>query len=218
MSKYDIILDVFRTGSISKTAQSKNYSQPAVSQIISSFEKEIGFSVFKREKNGLFPTRQGALLFDSILKITQEENKIQKIVQSCASTDRGTIKIGTFESISTNWLPAILEMFSIDHPSDIGNILDNSHIRPNIRILSGEDMSSVLFVEKGLGIGIFPQLILNGLKKDISCRPFVEHYSRMIGIATQDSPYISPLTRDFIKTVHKYIQERYGKTYVLEDD
>ena len=49
MSKYDIILDVFRTGSISKTAQSKNYSQPAVSQIISSFEKEIGFSVFKRE-------------------------------------------------------------------------------------------------------------------------------------------------------------------------
>lgn len=78
MSKYDIILDVFRTGSISKTAQSKNYSQPAVSQIISSFEKEIGFSVFKREKNGLFPTRQGALLFDSILKITQEENKIQK--------------------------------------------------------------------------------------------------------------------------------------------
>ena len=299
MSKYDIILDVFRTGSISKTAQSKNYSQPAVSQIISSFEKEIGFSVFKREKNGLFPTRQGALLFDSILKITQEENKIQKIVQSCASTDRGTIKIGTFESISTNWLPTILEMFSIDHPSvnyelvhgtydtiqkdialdridcgfttsllseknltfcpllddefmvvlprghelskkaailaqdladypmvisaeglnyDIGNILDNSHIRPNIRILRGEDMSSVLFVEKGLGIGIFPQLILNGLKKDISCRPFVEHYSRIIGIATQDSPYISPLTRDFIKTVHKYIQERYGKTYVLEDD
>lgn len=41
MSKYEIILDVCKTSSISKTAAKLNYSQSAVSQLIKSFEKEL---------------------------------------------------------------------------------------------------------------------------------------------------------------------------------
>ena len=86
---------------------------------------------------------------------------------------------------------------------DIGNILDNSHIRPNIRILSGEDMSSVLFVEKGLGIGIFPQLILNGLKKDIRlpsiCRTlFQNDWHRYTGFSLHLSSDKRLLLKQFI--------------------
>ena len=53
MSKYEIILDVCKTGSISKTAAKFNYTQSAVSQLIKSFEKELGLSLFKRTKHGV---------------------------------------------------------------------------------------------------------------------------------------------------------------------
>lgn len=53
MSKYEIILDVCKTGSISKTAAKLNYSQSAVSQLIKSFETELGLTLFKRTKHGV---------------------------------------------------------------------------------------------------------------------------------------------------------------------
>lgn len=48
MNKYEIILDVCRTGSISKTAAKYNYTQPAVSLLIKNFEKELGLPLFMR--------------------------------------------------------------------------------------------------------------------------------------------------------------------------
>lgn len=53
MSKYEIILDVCNTGSISKTAAKFNYTQSAVSQLIKNFERELGISLFKRTKQGV---------------------------------------------------------------------------------------------------------------------------------------------------------------------
>ena len=41
MSKYEILLQVCESGSISKAAQELNYTQSAVSQAVRSFEKEI---------------------------------------------------------------------------------------------------------------------------------------------------------------------------------
>ena len=55
MSKIDVILDVYETHSISKTAVILKYTQSAVSQEIRNYEKEIGVTLFKRSKTGISP-------------------------------------------------------------------------------------------------------------------------------------------------------------------
>ena len=62
MSKYEILLQVCESGSISKAAQELNYTQSAVSQAVRSFEKEIGAPLFRRSLCRLRPPLPGTLL------------------------------------------------------------------------------------------------------------------------------------------------------------
>lgn len=117
MNKYEIILNVCETHSISKTASKLNYTQSAISQAIKSYEKELGFPIFKRSKHGMEPIPGTEDVFTSLRIICQEEEKIQQIASSRANLDSGFIRIGTIQSISYHWLPDILKQFSEVYPN-----------------------------------------------------------------------------------------------------
>ena len=116
MSKYEIILDVCKTGSISKTAAKFNYTQSAVSQLIKSFEKELGLSLFKRTKHGVSLLPNTEEIVHSLETICYEEKKIQQTAADLLSLDSGYIRIGSIQSISYHWLPDILRKFSEVYP------------------------------------------------------------------------------------------------------
>jgi len=82
MNKYEIILKAYETGNITKTAESLNYTQSAVSQAINNYEKELGFAIFIRSKSGVSPTADGLRIIDSIKRIIKEEERIQEISSS----------------------------------------------------------------------------------------------------------------------------------------
>ena len=79
MSKIDIILDVYETHSISKTAGRLKYTQSAVSQAIRNYEKEIGVTLFKRSKTGMSPLTGTDSIFEELKKIRASENHIEQI-------------------------------------------------------------------------------------------------------------------------------------------
>lgn len=116
MSKYEIILEVCRTGSISKTADKYNYTQPAVSQLIKNFEKELGLTLFKRTKYGVQLLPYAEDIARSLESICIEEKKIQQIADNLNSLDNGYIRIGSIQSISYHWLPEILKKFAEIYP------------------------------------------------------------------------------------------------------
>ena len=116
MSKYEIILDVCKTGSISKTAAKFNYTQSAVSQLMKSFEKERGLSLFKRTKHGVSLLPNTEEIVHSLETICYEEKKIQQTAADLLSLDSGYIRIGSIQSISYHWLPDILRKFSEVYP------------------------------------------------------------------------------------------------------
>lgn len=117
MNKYEIILNVCETHSISKTAAKLNYTQSAISQAIKSYEKELGFPIFKRSKHGMEVIPGTEEVFASLHTICQEEYKIHQIASSRANLDSGFIRIGTIQSISYHWLPDILKQFSEAYPN-----------------------------------------------------------------------------------------------------
>lgn len=116
MNKYEIILDVCKTNSISKTAARLNYTQSAVSQLIRNYEKELGLSLFKRTKQGVQLLPNTEAIIRSLELICQEEEKIRRTVADLNSLDSGNIRIGAIQSISYHWLPNILRNFSEAYP------------------------------------------------------------------------------------------------------
>lgn len=116
MSKYEIILDVCKTSSISKTAAKLNYSQSAVSQLIKSFEKELGLTLFKRTKHGVQLLPNTEEIVGSLEIICREEKRIRQTAADLNSLDSGYIRIGSIQSISYHWLPDILRKFSESYP------------------------------------------------------------------------------------------------------
>lgn len=117
MGKYEIILSVCETHSISKTAQELKYTQSAISQAIKSFEKELGFTLFYRSRQGMELKPNTEEIVNSLKTICQEQRHIKQVAANLNSMDYGYIRIGTIQSISYHWLPDILKEFSELYPN-----------------------------------------------------------------------------------------------------
>lgn len=117
MSKIDIILDVYETHSISKTASRLNYTQSAVSQAIRNYEKEIGVTLFKRSKSGMSPLTGTDSIFTELQTIRTSQSHIEQIAAKINGLESGLIRIGTIQSIAYHWLPGILKNFTNEYPN-----------------------------------------------------------------------------------------------------
>ena len=76
------VLEVYRAGSVSAAARKLFVGQPSISLSISSLEKELGYPVFLRLKDGVIPTARGrevinqaARICESYRIITEPEQK-----------------------------------------------------------------------------------------------------------------------------------------------
>lgn len=116
MSKYEIILDVCKTGNISKTARKFNYTRSAVSQTIKNFEQEIGCTLFSRSKTGMHLLPNTEEIIEYLRVICEAQNRIGEISANLANMDSGYIRIGTIHSIFYHYLSDVLKGFSEKYP------------------------------------------------------------------------------------------------------
>ena len=72
------ILEVHRTGSITKTAKNFFVSQSSVSNAISALENELGFPIFNRSRQGVLPTKQGLEVLTDARLICEHHQRILK--------------------------------------------------------------------------------------------------------------------------------------------
>lgn len=117
MDKYDIVLDVSKTGNFTKTANNLNYSQSAVSQAIKAFETEMGFPVFERTNSGVRLLPDAYDVIKSLETIHQEREKLRRISDAMTKSEFGTVRIGVFFSFAITYLPDILREFADLHPN-----------------------------------------------------------------------------------------------------
>ncbi len=81
--------------------------------------------------------------------------------------------------------------------TEVSDFLEKSGVHPHIRFTTWEDYAIMAMVEKGLGIGILPGMILQRIPYDIEIRPFEKPYFREIGMAVKDKNRMSPVTEKF---------------------
>ena len=83
--------------------------------------------------------------------------------------------------------------------TEVTELLNACHVTPDIRFTTWEDFAIMAMAEKGLGIGILPDLILRRVPYRIEIRSLAEPYYRSVGLAMKDSDHLTPAVRKFIE-------------------
>lgn len=117
MNRYIAFLKVVELGSFTKAADILGYTQPAMSQMISSLEKELSIKLLYRSRYGIHLTLEGERLFPSIQKAVAGYEAMLEIANEIKGLDSGTIRIGTISSISCHWLPGLIKQFQEIYPN-----------------------------------------------------------------------------------------------------
>lgn len=81
--------------------------------------------------------------------------------------------------------------------TEVSELLENYNVHPNIRFTTWEDYAIMSMVEKGLGIGILPEMILKRIPYKIAIRPFRTPYFREIALAVKDRARMTPAVKKF---------------------
>ena len=83
--------------------------------------------------------------------------------------------------------------------TEVSELLEKNHVHPNIRFITWEDYAIMSMVERGLGIGVLPDMILKRIPYQIAVRSFVKPYFREIVLAMKDRKKLTPAAGKFIE-------------------
>ncbi|MDR7207062.1 LysR family transcriptional regulator [Bacillus sp. RC] len=118
ITQLQVLVKTIDTGSFTKASQALNMTQPAVSHAISNLEADLGVKLLLRDrKRGLILTDIGERTLVHIRAVLNHIEKVEQEVAAEKGFEVGTIRIGSFPSASTQFLPKIIKVFKQKYPS-----------------------------------------------------------------------------------------------------
>lgn len=115
-TKCQVLLKAVELGSLTRAAEEMGYTQSAVSRSIAELEREWGLTLLIRNKDGVVLTTQGEALLPDIQALCNAQRTLESQVSALHGLSRGTLRVGTFASVSIHWLPGIIKEFQALYP------------------------------------------------------------------------------------------------------
>lgn len=115
--KYLALIRTVETGSFTKAAESLHYSQSGISRMIGDLEKEWQVTLLERGRGGVRLTSDGLKLLPFAQRVCDDYQGLQLEVDALTGLQTGLIRIGTFSSVATHWIPNIIKAFQQDYPN-----------------------------------------------------------------------------------------------------
>lgn len=127
--------------------------------------------------------------FDTIL-LKQDEYKVVLPAGHCLA-EKETVAVEDL-----NGLPFLL----LEHggKTEVSDLLERSHVQPDIRFTTWDDFAIMAMVEKGMGVSILPDMILQRIPYKIEIRSLQKPYYRSIGLAIKDQRHTTPAVKKFV--------------------
>ncbi len=117
LSKYEMLMAVVETGSLTKAAKQMGCTQSAISHSLDNVENELGFAILKRSHSGIKLTAEGERILPSVRSLLNSAEQLHQMASAIRGLDSGRVRIGTFTSVAVHWLPAVLKEFQADYPN-----------------------------------------------------------------------------------------------------
>ncbi|MDO4285052.1 MAG: LysR family transcriptional regulator [Eubacteriales bacterium] len=127
--------------------------------------------------------------FDTIL-LKQDEYKVV-LPEGHSLAEKETIAIEDL-----NELPFLL--LERGGKTEVSDLLERYHVQPDIRFTTWEDFAIMAMVEKGMGVSILPDMILQRIPYEIEIRSLQKPYYRQIGLVIKNQRHTTPAVQKFV--------------------
>ena len=112
-----VFCDLTETESFTKAAQINGVTQSAVSQTISSLERQFKSLLIERSKKNFRLTAEGEVLYDYSKQILQTYDALHSKLQEIKEIISGNIRVATIYSIGLHILPPYIKKFLKSYPT-----------------------------------------------------------------------------------------------------
>lgn len=135
--KYQIFVHTAICGSFTKAAEQLGFTQSGVSHAIASLEDELGLQLMARGRGGVSLTADGRALLPYFEQICAMQHQLEEKAHDLQGLEVGLVRVGTFTSVSIQWMPHILKSFHELYP----------HIE--FELMQGDDSEIERWVSEG---------------------------------------------------------------------
>ena len=112
-----VFCDLTETESFTKAAQINHITQSAVSQQISSLERQFKSLLIERSKKKFRLTREGQVLYEASKQIVQTYEGLHSRLQELKDIISGTVRVATIYSIGLHDLPPYIKRYLKSYPT-----------------------------------------------------------------------------------------------------
>jgi len=125
------IYEIYHTGSFSKAAHNLFISQPALSNSVKRYEKQLGYEIFNRKTSPLSVTRKGIIYIEYLEEKLALDNQLKEDIKRVDHELDKKIRIGSNNSSAVFAFPLLCKEFSKIFPE----INIEISMAPNTKIL-----------------------------------------------------------------------------------
>jgi DNA-binding transcriptional LysR family regulator len=117
IESFKVFCDLAETESFTKAAQINGVTQSAVSQQISSLERQFKSLLVERSKKKFRMTREGQVLYDYSKRMISTYESLHNKLQEIKDIISGNVRVTTIYSIGLHDLPPYIKKFMQAHPT-----------------------------------------------------------------------------------------------------
>ncbi|WP_421090423.1 LysR family transcriptional regulator [Pseudochrobactrum sp. MP213Fo] len=143
---------IMEVGGFTRAAERLNLSQPAVSKLINLLERQCGFALFKRNKNGVTPTAEAEMLYSEVVRVFLGVESVEARAKAIKNFDFGEIDMVTFPSLGTHVLPKIIASFLSNKEMKVNLLSRNSWLLVDLLATQGVDVGFGMLATERPGI------------------------------------------------------------------
>jgi DNA-binding transcriptional LysR family regulator len=129
LNEMAIFAVVVGSGSFTKAADKLKLPKSTVSRKVSQLEKRVGVRLINRTTRNLKPTETGKLYYQNCVKMLEQAEEADRVVNNMQAEPSGRLRIGTPLSFGTPFFVSTIKDFLQAHPKiDIEIISDNKSL------------------------------------------------------------------------------------------
>jgi DNA-binding transcriptional LysR family regulator len=133
-----ILVEVARSGSLSGAARTLHYTPSAISQQIVQLQGESGHALIQRTARGVHLTDAGRIVVRHAERIERMQEAAHRELEDLGALKTGTLRLGTFGSLTQSLLPDILSEFRSRAPAVEVSLASSTRDDLRLRLQSGE--------------------------------------------------------------------------------
>lgn len=116
VKKVNALLTAVKKGSLTSAAAELGYTQSGLTHMMNTLEDELGLNLLVRSKSGVYLSPAGQELLPHMQALVEAADGLESSADRLRRKDFSTLRLGTYSSIASQWLPSILAEFRRSSP------------------------------------------------------------------------------------------------------